>query len=259
MDIQSHINDLNSNNEDTIRLQKYLSDSGVSSRRGACSIIASGRVRVNNETVLEPGTRIRKDSVVSVDGKIISIPEKKVYYLLYKPRGMLTSMKDPNHECCVGDHVKELPFRVFPVGRLDKESEGLLLLTNDGDLANNLLHPKHHVKKLYSVVVTRQLTTREESAFRKGVWIHNHTYHTRTCTLERKGKQPGSDQQTYYVTIAEGKKRQIREMFRFFNVKVLSLKRIKMGNLEIGSLQPGEIRQLGETEINRLITRGTTE
>lgn len=255
MNNKPHTNDLTVNNEDTIRLQKYLSDSGVSSRRGACSIIVAGRVSVNNEIVLEPGCRISRDSIVYVDGKRIEITLKKVYYLLYKPRGMLTSMRDPNHECCVGEHVKNLPYRVFPVGRLDKDSEGLLLLTNDGELTNTLLHPKHHVKKLYSVVVTRQLTKQEEEEFRKGVWIHKNSYFTRACTLERKGTQPGCDQQTYYVTIAEGKKRQIREMFRFFNVKVISLKRIKMGNLEIGNLKPGEIKLLGETEINRLISK----
>lgn len=237
----------------TLRLQKFLSDSGISSRRGACSIIKSGRVKVNGKTVLEPGMRIVRDSIVELDGKRIYADTQMVYYIYYKPRGLLTSMKDPNHDDCLGNHLKHLPWRVFPVGRLDKESEGLLLLTNDGDLANKLLHPSHHVKKEYSLVVTRKLNEQEEEKFRSGVAIHNNRYITQPCGLKSFENQGGSGHYTYRVIISEGKKRQIREMFGYFNVKVLSLKRIKMGCLDIGDLLPGQIKKLTKQDISRLL------
>lgn len=230
------------------RIQKYLGRCGLCSRRGGEDLILAGRVAVNGETVTERGLKVGPGDRVEMDGIEVRPVESKVYYAYYKPRGMLTSMADPHHSNLIARAVEDLPERVFPVGRLDKESEGLLLLTNDGELANALMHPGRHVEKEYMVVVDKHLSREEEGEFSSGVPIHGGDYTTLACSIRRSGKGHGF----YIVIIAEGKKRQIREMFSHFKRLVLSLKRVRIGSLAIEGLNPGGIRSLKKIEIKML-------
>lgn len=240
------------NTEKKERIQKFLSRCGLCSRRGGEDLICAGRVSVNGVTVTEMGLKVGPDDKVEFDGRVVQLNDMKAYYLFYKPRGMLTSMADPHHANLIARAIENLPERVYPVGRLDKESEGLLLLTNDGELANALMHPARHVEKEYMVVVDKALSREEERSFSTGVPIHGGEYVTSVCSLKRSGQGIGSGQEFYSVTIAEGKKRQIREMFAFFKRRVLSLKRVRIGPLSIGCLEPGEIRSLSAGEIKML-------
>ena len=212
------------------RLQKVLASAGVASRREAEKYILAGRVKVNGKIVKELGTKVGEKAFILVDGKPIK-REKKAYYLFYKPRGVVT-MTDPQGRRTVADFAKDLPERVFPVGRLDYNTEGLLLLTNDGDLAQKLTHPKHEVNKTYRVTVPGLVPQDKLDLLRIGV------------KLEDGMTAPAID---------EGRNRQVRRMCDFIGFPVRQLKRIKLGNLTLQGLKRGGYRILNEDEINALI------
>ena len=232
------------------RLQKILAAAGVASRREAEKIITAGRVKVNGKVVKELGSKFEAARCrITVDGNPIKA-EAKVYLLFYKPRGVVTTMSDPQNRRTVADYIQELPERVFPVGRLDYNTEGLLLLTNDGDLAQKLMHPSHEVNKTYLVKVPGIVPQEKLDLLRIGVKLEDgvtapatvnlRTYdHERNCTL-------------FDITIHEGRNRQVRRMCDFIGFPVRDLKRIKMGSLTLNGLSRGKCRTLTEGELREL-------
>ncbi len=238
-------------NERTIRIQKYIADCGVCSRRAAEAMIEAGRVTLNGHPVhLGDKTDGARD-LVRIDGKVIKpITREKVTLMLYKPRGYVTTMSDEQGRKCVADLIAKERIRLYPVGRLDKDSEGLLLLTNDGDLANKLTHPANHIPKTYRVIVKGALNREHIKSFENGIYIEEDDYTTRSAELEileMKG-----DRTVFYLTLYEGKNREIRKMCEALGLEVLRLKRDKIANLSIGTLRSGQYRALTQKEISYL-------
>ena len=229
------------------RLQKILSRAGVTSRRKAENLIVEGRVVVNGQVVVELGSKadIERDHI-KVDGKAIHQPARMVCVALNKPQGVITTVSDPHGRPTVMQFIK-IKERVFPVGRLDYASEGLLLLTNDGELANAIMSASKHVPKTYLVKVNGLLTPEQEKEFRDGVPLHGRRTAPAGLRLIRKAENPW-----YEVRLIEGRHHQIREMFKHFGHLVEKLRRVKIGFLELGALKPGYYRQLTPVELERL-------
>jgi 23S rRNA pseudouridine2605 synthase/16S rRNA pseudouridine516 synthase len=237
------------------RLNKFMARCGVAARRKCDAMIASGRVKVNGEVVLDPGRRIEpgKD-VVEVDGKEI-VPQKPVYIALYKPVGYLSTMSDPFGRPTIRELIKDVKERVFPVGRLDSDSEGLLLLTNDGDLANVLSHPRYGKVKVYEVKVRGRPSRERLDILERGIPMDGE------ITAPSKIEEIGEDTQgnaILRVFIREGRKRQIRRMMGFIGHEVLRLKRVSIGPISLNGLEPGEYRYLTEEEVEILKEQGST-
>jgi 23S rRNA pseudouridine2605 synthase len=229
------------------RLQKILANSGVASRRKAEELIVAGRVSVNGQTVVELGSKadLAKDEV-KVDGQRLQAPAHYVYFAFHKPKNVITTVSDPERRETVMSYFKGLRERIYPIGRLDYASEGLLLLTNDGDFANRISSPASHLPKTYLVKVNGTLSPEQEIAFRKGVPMHGR----RTAPARLRKIRPGMNP-WYEVTISEGRQNQIRIMFKHFGFLVEKLKRTKIGFLELGALKPGAYRTLTRHEIER--------
>ena len=229
------------------RLQKILSRAGVSSRRKAEVLMAEGRVTVNGEIITQLGTKADLEhDHIKVDGRLLHSPKNLVYIALHKPKGCITTSHDPEGRETVMDLVKGIKTRVYPVGRLDYNSEGLLLLTNDGEFANRITSSKSHVQKTYLVKSNGLLTLEQEEQFRAGVSIHGQRTSPAEIKLSKKADNPW-----YEVKIYEGRQNQIRIMFKNFNRLVEKLKRTKVGFLELGALKGGEFRYLTSKEIER--------
>lgn len=234
-----------------MRLNKFLSFCGVASRRKAEEFILSGKVSVNGQIIKDLSYKIdpEKDKVY-ISGKLI-IPPPKVYYLFYKPKGVLTSLYDPHHKETIKPFLDKLPYKVFPVGRLDKYSEGLILLTNDGELANLLLHPRYEVKRVYKVWITPKI---EEEKIKKllkfGIIIENKLIKPLSFNFLKKEK----NRWIYEITVKEGIKREIRKIINYLGGKVHRLVRIKFGPLALVNLKPGEIRPLSKKEYRELFS-----
>lgn len=234
-----------------MRLNKFLSFCGIASRRKADNLILSGKVSINGKIVRDLNYRVNleKDKVY-VEGKLIKLPPK-VYYLFYKPKGVLTSLYDPHHRETIKPFLEKLPYKVFPMGRLDKHSEGLILLTNDGDLANLLLHPRYEVKRVYRVWVTPKIENKKiEKLLKSGIRIENKLVKPLSFKLLRKDKTKW----IYEVAVKEGIKREVRKMIAYLGGKVYRLVRIKFGPLSLKDLKPGEIRPLSEKEVKNLLS-----
>jgi 23S rRNA pseudouridine2605 synthase len=231
------------------RLQKILSQAGVASRREAERIITDGRVAVNGHIVTELGTKADADTDrITVDGKPIRPESSKRYILLYKPVGYMTTMKDPEGRPIVTDLLKNVKERVYPVGRLDYNTEGLLLLTNDGALANRLAHPSHEVDKGYLVRVRGQASPSQLKHLELGVDLEDGRTAPAQVSLVRE-----SEQNCWIsITIHEGRYRQVRRMCEAVGLTVVRLKRSRYGFLEIGELKPGQYRELTPAEVERL-------
>jgi 23S rRNA pseudouridine2605 synthase len=229
------------------RLQKIIAAAGVSSRRKAEELITSGLVSVNGQTVTELGTKADLEhDRIKVNGKLLTGPERHVYLLLHKPKGYVTTVTDPEGRPTVLDLLRGVPARVYPVGRLDYDSEGLLLLTNDGDFAQHITSAASHVTKTYVVKVTGQLTPEQEAKFREGVPLGGkRTAPAGLKLIQRK------DNPWYEVKLIEGRQNQIRMMFKNFGRLVEKLRRVRIGFLELGTLRPGEIRHLKPAEVAR--------
>lgn len=225
-----------------MRLNKYISQSGLTSRRGADQLIFSEKVKVNGQIIREPGYLVEKEDEVKIGGQIIRI-ESKVYYMLNKPVGYMSSLKDPHYNKFVVDLV-DTNQRVYPVGRLDIDSRGLIILTNDGDLTNKLTHPSYLIKKKYLVETNVPLTTSDKKKLEEGVIIDK--------KYLVNGKINSLGQNKYEIIISEGKNRQIRKMIGSVNKEVVDLVRIQMGSLELGNLQEGHYRPLSTEEIKNL-------
>jgi len=229
------------------RLQKILSRTGVTSRRKAEALMMEGRVTVNGKTVTELGTKADLDrDHIKVDGKLLHAPKRLVYIALNKPKACVTTMFDPEGRETVMDLLKGLKGRVFPVGRLDYNSEGLLLFTNDGDFANRITSAERHIQKTYVVKTNGLLTKEQEEEFRQGIYLHGKKTLPAQIRLIRRADNPW-----YEVKLTEGRQNQIRMMFKNFGRLVEKLRRVKIAFLELTGLKPGEFRQLSEREVMR--------
>jgi 23S rRNA pseudouridine2605 synthase len=229
------------------RLQKILAHAGVASRRKAEELISAGRVSVNGKTVTELGSKADLSvDRVKVDGRTLTEPKHHLYFALNKPKNCVTTLHDPQKRQTVMSFFKGLQARIYPVGRLDYTSEGLLLLTNDGEFANKLMSPASHVTKTYLVKANGALTPEQEEQFRRGIPIHGRRTAPAGLKLIRKGENPW-----YEVRLVEGRQNQIRIMFKHLGYLVEKLKRIKIGFLELGDLKAGAYRTLTNTEVAR--------
>lgn len=236
-------------NNNIVRLQKYMADCGVASRRKSEELIANGKVKVNGHvSKLGDKVNIKKD-IVTVRGKRISNNSSKHYIALYKPRGYVTTVSDNLDRKTVMDLVKDVDDRIYPVGRLDKDSEGLLLLTNDGEFSNLLMHPSHELSKVYRVTVRQKVTDEIIDNLRQGVIIEDR----KTAPCEVVTILEEENRTVLEFIIHEGRNRQIRKMCETQNLTVIRLKRIAIGSLKLGHLTPGKWRELTDNEVEKLL------
>ena len=232
-----------------IRLQKYLAVCGIASRRANEKIIIDGRVSVNGKTVTQLGTCVDELlDIVTVDGSPVS-PEAEKHYIAYnKPIGEVTTAHDPEGRSTVMDKFSDYPVRLFPVGRLDYDSEGLILLTNDGDMMNRVLHPSHEVLKTYWTKMSNHVTPDEITALRKGVMIDGKITSPASVRLIREN----TFDTVLLISIHEGRNRQVRRMAEAVGHKVISLRRVGFGPVSLGDLPVGMWRPLTAAEISKL-------
>ena len=223
-----------------MRLAKYLAHSGVVSRRAAEKLIAAGRVSVDGAVVTDPARDV--SSGVSVDGSPVA-PESREVYVLNKPAGVVSTARDPGGHQTVVDLVPS-GLRLYPVGRLDQDSTGLILLTNDGELANRLMHPRYEVPKTYRAVVTSAVDEAALRQLRAGVELEDGV--TLPASVRRLSPT------RFEITIREGRNRQVRRMFEAVGTRVVALERVAFGPLRLGSLEPGAARRLTAAEVERL-------
>lgn len=235
------------------RLQKILSYAGVASRRQAEKMILEGRVMVNGSVITELGSKadLERDHI-KVDGKLLRAPKRMVYLALNKPDSTVTTVSDPQGRTTVMDLLHGVKERVYPIGRLDYHSEGLLLLTNDGEVANRVMAAATHLPKTYLVKVKGSLTGEQEIQFREGVPLMGR----RTLPAGLKMIKP-ADNPWYEVRLYEGRNNQIRLMFKHFGHLVEKLRRVRIGPIDLGPLKPGQFRHLTPEEVDRL-KRATT-
>lgn len=228
-----------------MRINKYIANAGIASRRKADELIKAGKVKVNGKVMSQPGYDVADSDEVLVEGKPVQSTENKVYYAMNKPLGVITSVNDDRGRMTVVDIMSDVEERVFPVGRLDYNTSGLLLLTNDGDFANRIMHPGRRVDKTYRVRVAGNISKMKISVLRAGVRLGKFktaparvdviTWNRHSMILE--------------VTIHEGKNRQIRRMFEAVSYPVQELERISIGNMKLGHLKPGQYRKLSRREL----------
>ena len=234
-----------------MRINKYIALCGVASRRKAEELILAGRVTVNDEVMTELSYKVDEENdIVKVDDKLIKEENKLVYILLNKPEGYITTVKDQFDRPSVLDLVSDIKERVYPIGRLDYETSGLLLLTNDGDLTYKLTHPKHEVDKTYVARVKGKLTKEEIQRFKTGLKIEDYT--TAPAKLKVIKYDEQRDSSLLEIKIHEGKNRQVRKMCKAINHPVLRLRRSAMGKIKIGDCEIGKYRYLTEDEIKYL-------
>ncbi|MEK2646673.1 pseudouridine synthase [Bdellovibrio sp. BCCA] len=243
------------NSSQRVRLNKLIADSGLASRRHADRMIEEGQVTVNGKRVYELGIKVdpQADRIL-IDGKPLRKPlTQKLYLVMNKPKGVLTTMDDPHGRPTIADYLGEVPARVFPVGRLDWDSEGMLLLTNDGDFANKVMHPKAEVTKTYLVKLDGQPQPHHIEKLKKGVSIIGGKVSARHIERIKKSGDNKSDKYEWYkIVITEGKNRQIRQMFAKVGFDVLKLQRVAVGRLRLGALKTGELIFLNESAIDRV-------
>lgn len=226
-----------------MRINKYLAHSGVCSRRQADEIVAQGRVSINGEIVKELGTKVTSEDVVKLDGKLLVPSEKFKYYLLNKPVGYVSTVKDPHAEKIVIELIDSNE-RLYPVGRLDKDSRGIIIITNDGNLTYKLTHPKKDIFKTYEVTLDKKPKELDLEKLKKGIPMDGY--------LTKRAKIKKISSYKYQISISEGKNRQVRRMFDYIGCKVIDLKRISIGQLQDNNLPEGKFRELKKEEIDYL-------
>lgn len=232
-----------------IRIQKIIADSGYCSRRKAEELISANRVQVNGRPC-KLGDKAGNKDLITIDGEKIYVPKKKelYYIMMHKPRGYVTTMSDELERKCVVDLLDGLDERVYPIGRLDRNSEGLLLFTNDGKFANDIMHPSKHITKTYRVTVRPDVSDELLVKLSEGVEIDGRK--TLPCTITVLDKQPG--RVVMQMVIKEGRNRQIRKMCEAVGLEVARLKRTAVGPVKLGMLKPGEYRELKPDELRAL-------
>lgn len=232
-----------------VRLQKFMADNGVASRRKCEEMIEQGIVKVNGNTAHIGDKVDPKRDKVTVRGKKIAVTDNMRYIMLHKPRGYITTMQDEQGRKCVAELVKDVGVRVYPVGRLDRESEGMLLMTNDGAFSNALTHPTRHVPKTYRVTIRPNITDEQIAAFQDGIEIDGRM--TAPASLRVIDKSEG--RVVVEVILYEGRNRQIRRMFEELGIEVARLKRSAVGSIKLGMLPQGKWRDLTEDEVRKLM------
>ena len=239
------------NSESAVRLQKVLSHAGVASRRAAEEMIAEGRVSVDGQVVTELGTRVDpRSAIIHVDGqRVPTAPDVRVL-ALNKPRGVVTTMSDERGRPCIGDLLTGIPERVFHVGRLDADTEGLLLLTNDGELANRLAHPRHEIAKTYRATVRGSMGRHALRALTEGIELDDGPIR---CDSAR-AIQRLPDRTMVEVVLHSGRNRIVRRMFDALDHPVIDLVRTRMGPIRLGQQPPGAVRELIGAELGSLYT-----
>lgn len=243
------------NSAERVRLNKLIADSGLASRRHADRMIEEGQVTVNGKRVYELGVKVDpQNDRILVDGKPLRKPlTQKIYAILNKPTGVLTTMEDPLDRPTVAEYLADIPVRVFPVGRLDWDSEGMLLLTNDGDFANKVMHPKAEVTKTYLVKLSGKPEPVQLDKLRKGVSIVGGRVSARHIEKVKKtGENKSEKYEWYKIVITEGKNRQIRQMFAKIGFDVMRLQRVAIGRLRMGAIKTGELAYLNEAAAQRV-------
>lgn len=233
-----------------MRINKYLAQCNISSRRKVEEFISSGKVMVNDVVVTDLSTQIESTDVVKFNGVVVKPSNVKIYFLLNKPIGYITTVSDEQGRHTVLDLIEKTTERIFPVGRLDCNTEGMLILTNDGDFANKLIHPSKEIDKVYEVVVKYQPSIDQFAQLEKGVVIDNFLTSPSKITNKEKLTDKGFK---FNITIHEGKNRQVRKMMQAVGLKVLALKRIKIGSLPLGNLPTGKYRKLTKQELDLLL------
>ncbi|WP_209811518.1 pseudouridine synthase [Ammoniphilus resinae] len=231
------------------RLQKVLAAAGIASRRKCEDLILQGRVKVNHQTITQLGHKVSDSDHIEVDGKPIS-REKFVYFLFHKPTGVITSLNDPQGRKIVTDFFKEVKQRVYPVGRLDYDTSGLLLLMNDGELANQIAHPRFEIDKVYIATVKGYPSEKTLERLRKGIILEDGPTAPAEAKLLEMDEKKG--QAVIELTIHEGRNRQVRRMCQTVGHPVIKLKRVRLGFLTLGELKMGEYRPLTAKEVQQL-------
>lgn len=231
-----------------IRLQKYMAECGVASRRASETLISSGKVLVNG-TKAKIGDKVDPDKdKVSVNGTLIQKEAELHYIMLHKPRGFITTMSDEQNRKCVASLVEDVGVRVYPIGRLDRDSEGLLLLTNDGDFANSIMHPSKHVQKVYRVTIRPDITEDQLNQMMTGMMIDG----KQTLPADVRVLEKAPNRVVLRISICEGRNRQIRKMCEGLGLEVARLKRIAIGPVKLGMLKQGDWRELTPQEVRSL-------
>lgn len=227
-----------------MRINKYLATCELGSRRKVEEFILNGDISINGKIIKELSYDVKDNDIVKYKGKEVTLQRKKVYIMLNKPKCYITSLKDEQDRKIVTDLVKDIKLQVFPVGRLDYNTEGLLLLTNDGDWANGVIHPSNHIKKTYEVKIKVLMTNKQLNQLRNGIVIDGKK------TLPAIVQIVDFKDNYYYlhISIFEGRNREIRKMFEFLNIKIYNLKRIAIGGLELGNLKEGKYKVLNNIE-----------
>ena len=232
-----------------VRLQKYLAECGVASRRKSEELIDQGKVKVNGN-IASIGDKINpKRDTVTVSGKKIVKQKSHTYIMLHKPRGFITTMSDEMDRKCVAQLVKDVPGRVYPVGRLDRDSEGMLLFTNDGEFANAMTHPARHVPKTYRVTVRPSISEEQITKLTTGVIIEDRM----TAPAEVRDVTKEEGRVVLEIILYEGRNRQIRKMCESVGLEVARLKRTAIGSIKLGMLKQGDYRELTEDEVRKLM------
>ncbi len=231
-----------------MRLQKYLAMCGVASRRTAEKMILDGRVKVNGAEITQMGVLVEPFDTVLVDGKPVQPEEEKHYLLYHKPMGEMTTASDPEGRPTVLDKFRDYPVRLYPVGRLDFDSEGLLLLTNDGELTQRMLHPSREVEKVYLAKVSNRLAPEAARRLTEGVWLGGR----KTAPAKVRILKYDAFSTSVLVAIHEGRNRQVRRMFEAVNHQVVLLRRVQFGPLKLGDVQRGQWRHLTADEVRLL-------
>ena len=228
------------------RINKYIASCGVCSRRKAEEYVLSGRVKVNDIIIKDLAYKVKEEDIIKIDDNIINKEEKKVYIMLNKPKGYVTTSHEQFGRKSVLDLIDE-DVRVYPIGRLDMYTEGLLLLTNDGDFANKLMHPKNKIAKKYIVTSKEKITQNQKELLESGVNIGDY--------ITRPAKVNILTNNQFEIIISEGKNRQVRRMCEAVRVNLTNLKRIQIGNINLGNLQTGKYRYLSDEEIKRWLDK----
>lgn len=225
------------------RINKYIASCGVCSRRKAEEYVLSGRVKVNDIIIKDLAYKVKEEDIIKIDDNIINKEEKKVYIMLNKPKGYVTTSHEQFGRKSVLDLIDE-DVRVYPIGRLDMYTEGLLLLTNDGDFANKVMHPKNKIAKKYIVTSKEKITQNQKELLESGVNIGDY--------ITRPAKVNILTNNQFEIIISEGKNRQVRRMCEAVRVNLTNLKRIQIGNINLGNLQTGKYRYLSDEEIKSI-------